>query len=69
MKHKMDPLTRAAMKTYRSTPVGQLAALINDERRWVRKETIARNKLRLARAKLNAFAMELAHEKVKAPTT
>ena len=52
---KQDPLIREARKAYRSSPRYELDKLLEEERRWMRKETLARNKLRAVRAKLNEF--------------
>jgi len=51
---------RAARKAYAETPKGKLEALINQERRWKRRLTIASGKLAEVREDINALAMQMA---------
>lgn len=60
MNAKHDPLVRATRKAYRASAVGQLEALLKEERRWKSKETMASNKLRAVRAKITGAALVLA---------
>lgn len=56
-------LRTAARKAYRSTTLYKLRKLFEEESRWLRKATIARNKLAAVRKKINATAEALAKEK------
>jgi hypothetical protein len=62
MRSKTDPLIAATKKAYRASRVGQLEALLKEERRWARKQTLARNKLWLVRKEFTEFALILARE-------
>lgn len=42
---RQDPLIRAAKKAYRSSLTGKLDGLFAERSRWLRKQTIASNKL------------------------
>lgn len=58
-----DPLARALRKTNREfekTPLGRLQALWKERSKWMRRETIARNKLQAIEARLDSLAEELA---------
>ena len=59
-------LRNAVRKAYRSTALYKLRQLFEEESRWQRKATIARNKLASVRKKINATAEELAKEKAGA---
>lgn len=62
MNPKHDPLVKATRKAYRESAVGQLEALLKEERRWKSKETMASNKLKAVRAKISICALQLARE-------
>lgn len=63
MKPSNDPLVKATRKAYRASCVGQLEALLIQERRWKSKETLASNKLKAVRNKITEFAMIQAKER------
>jgi len=52
-----DPLLRAMNKAIRESPVGQLQKLLEKERKWSRRVTIARNKLAEVRWEINGLAL------------
>jgi hypothetical protein len=60
---KLDPLQRSVKAAYRASASGQLDVLLADERRWKSKETMATNKLRACRERINDFTRKLASEK------
>lgn len=60
-----DPLVRAAKKAFKATKLYRLQQLIEEERRWKRKQTIARNKLDEVRDKIEAMATEMAKSEVQ----
>jgi hypothetical protein len=57
-----DPLVVATRKAYKASPAGQLDQLLEEERRWKYKETLASTKLRAVRDKITRFSKQLAHE-------
>ncbi len=57
---KTDPLQRAVRKAYRESTLAKYDALIKEQSRWLRKRTIAENKLADVRRKLDAHHKELA---------
>jgi hypothetical protein len=63
MNPKTDPLVKATRKAYRASWVGQLEALLKEERRWKSKETLASNKLKAVRKRVAEFAVILAKER------
>ena len=62
---KVDPLIRAQRKAFNASEPGKLQALLDEESRWKRKLTIARNKLEEARQAVNDYAKELADRVMK----
>lgn len=62
MNPKHDPLVKATRKAYRESAVGQLEALLKEERRWKSKETMASNKLRSVREDISKMCRQLARE-------
>lgn len=56
------PVARQMRKAYRSTRVYQVDKLLDEQRRWKRKQTIATNKLEAVRKKLEKLAIEHARE-------
>ena len=46
---------RKARAAWRKTPAGQFSGLLEQERYWSRRETIARNKLRDVREKMRVL--------------
>lgn len=59
----LDPLVRSVKKVrreWRKTPAGRLQTLLEEERKWKRRATIAANKLAEVRWDINRFAEELA---------
>lgn len=57
---KTEPLIRAMKKVHRESNAGKLNALLSQERRWKSKETLASNKLRAVREKIDELAKEIA---------
>ena len=54
-----DPLVRSVKKVrreWRKTPAGRLQTLLEEERKWKRRATIAANKLSEVRLAINDFA-------------
>lgn len=54
-----DPLVRSVKKVrreWRKTPAGRLQTLLEEERKWKRRATIAANKLADVRLAINDFA-------------
>jgi len=61
-----DPLVRAARKAYRETVQYQVDKLMAEQSRWLRKRTIANNKLGSIRYEIDPMLEELAKEKGQA---
>ena len=60
-----DPLARQIAKARKGNPVDELGKLLEEESRWKRKQTIARNKLADIQDRIRDFAMRAAAELVK----
>lgn len=60
----INNLRVAAGKAYRGTVVYEIRLLLDEESRWQRRATIARNKLADVRSRINKLAEKLALEKV-----
>lgn len=54
-------LKQSMKKAYIGTTLAKVEALLAEQSRWQRKETIARNKLIAIREKLNALAIDIAN--------
>ena len=63
LKMAQDPLIAAAKKAYRASDVYKIDKLLEEESRWKRKQTIARNKVEEVREKISKLAKELAQPK------
>lgn len=68
MSNGTDPLIRAARKAYRESELAKADALLNEQSRWLRKRTIAENKLADVRRRLDALLKELATPKGETET-
>jgi hypothetical protein len=62
----MADLRQAIKRAYRKTVVYRLDSLQAEESRWARKATIASNKLRDVRKRINVLAGELAAKHLEA---
>ena len=60
----MGDLRKAIKKAYKQTVVYRLDVLTAEESRWARRATIATNKLRDVRKRINGLASELAQKTV-----
>lgn len=60
---KRDPLVKAARKAYRESELCAVDQMLNEQSRWLRKRTIAENKLADVRRRLDAKLKELATPK------
>ncbi len=58
----MNAVQRKVRKAYLSTAVAKVEVLLEHERIWKRKATIARNKLIKVRRQINDCALELARQ-------
>jgi hypothetical protein len=59
---KTEPLIKAMRKEYRVSVSGAVDKLLNEERKWRRRETIAQNKLAEIREDLRRELQRLAAE-------
>lgn len=62
-KNKYDRVVIEAKKAYRATPLYEVEKLLDEEQRWRRKETIARNKLETIQREIRYRLTELATPK------
>lgn len=58
-----EPLVKLAKRAYRATPLYEVDNLLAEQSRWMRKRTIAENKLADVRRRLDAKLKELATPK------
>jgi hypothetical protein len=61
---KTDPAIVAVKKAYRSTPLFEVDELMKQQSRWMRKRTIAENKLADVRKRMDELLKELATPKM-----
>ena len=55
----VDPMVKAMKKAYRSSDTFKVDQLLAEQSRWLRKRTIAENKLADVRRRMDAFLKEL----------
>ncbi len=68
MNMAVDPMVKAMKKAYRSSDTFKADQLLAEQSRWLRKRTIAENKLADVRRRMDALLKELAAPKGEVKT-
>ena len=65
IKYRLDKFKSSIHKAYKESKQYKLDSLMDLERKWARKETIAHNKLEKIRKNINKFALDNVKENIK----